>query len=138
MIDFSTLKGLTIPEGNVSKIEDAQGNVLWSAVPKMCTVALNILGTTVNMFNSGMATVSINGITVATPLEAQSTYLLNVGDSMVFTTNNLANIPIMVDINGEVVQSNNPILKQYTYSVKSNATIDAMSSGGLRLAITET
>lgn len=38
-IDFSTLKGLTIPEGNVSKIEDAQGNVLWSAV-KMATITL--------------------------------------------------------------------------------------------------
>lgn len=29
MIDFSTLKGLTIPEGVVTQITDAQGNVLW-------------------------------------------------------------------------------------------------------------
>lgn len=31
MIDFSTLKGLTIPEGVVTKITDASGVVLWSA-----------------------------------------------------------------------------------------------------------
>lgn len=30
MIDFSTLQGLTIPEGTVTKIEDSAGNVLWS------------------------------------------------------------------------------------------------------------
>lgn len=29
MIDFSTLKGLTIPEGVVTQIDDAAGNVLW-------------------------------------------------------------------------------------------------------------
>ena len=32
MIDFSTLQGLTIPEGVVTQITDAAGNVLWSAV----------------------------------------------------------------------------------------------------------
>ena len=31
MIDFSTLQGLTIPEGNVTQIADASGRVLWSA-----------------------------------------------------------------------------------------------------------
>lgn len=31
MIDFSTLQGLTIPEGNVTQIDDASGRVLWSA-----------------------------------------------------------------------------------------------------------
>lgn len=30
-IDFSTLQGLTIPEGVVTQITDANGNVLWSA-----------------------------------------------------------------------------------------------------------
>lgn len=30
-IDFATLKGLTIPEGVVTQIADAAGNVLWSA-----------------------------------------------------------------------------------------------------------
>lgn len=31
-IDFSTLQGLTIPEGVVTQIADAAGNVIWSAV----------------------------------------------------------------------------------------------------------
>lgn len=30
MIDFSTLRGLTIPEGEVIQITDASGNVLWA------------------------------------------------------------------------------------------------------------
>lgn len=35
MIDFSTLQGLTIPEGEVKQITDASGSVLWSAVEKV-------------------------------------------------------------------------------------------------------
>lgn len=31
MIDFSTLRGLTIPEGNVTQIVDASGKVIWRA-----------------------------------------------------------------------------------------------------------
>lgn len=34
MIDFSTLQGLTIPEGAVTQITDAAGNVLWSSTIK--------------------------------------------------------------------------------------------------------
>lgn len=30
-MDFSTVKGITIPEGNVTQIADANGVVLWSA-----------------------------------------------------------------------------------------------------------
>lgn len=33
MIDFSTLQGLTIPEGVVTQIADASGRVLWKAGP---------------------------------------------------------------------------------------------------------
>ena len=29
MIDFSSVKGITIPEGKVKKITDSSGNVLW-------------------------------------------------------------------------------------------------------------
>lgn len=42
-MNFATLKGLTIPEGNVTKITDASGRALWNAGPK--TVKLNIAGT---------------------------------------------------------------------------------------------
>ena len=31
MIDLSRVTALTIPEGNVTKIEDSAGNVLWQA-----------------------------------------------------------------------------------------------------------
>ncbi len=43
MIDFSTLKGLTIPEGNVTQIADASGRVLWSAIT---LIEFTIAGTT--------------------------------------------------------------------------------------------
>lgn len=36
-MNFSTLKGLTIPEGNVKQIADASGRVLWSAVKPIIT-----------------------------------------------------------------------------------------------------
>jgi hypothetical protein len=41
MIDFSTLKGLTIPEGNVTKITDVSGNVLWEAPPSGVKITLS-------------------------------------------------------------------------------------------------
>lgn len=39
-INFSTLKGLTITEGNVTQIADASGRVLWKQAPKSVTVIL--------------------------------------------------------------------------------------------------
>lgn len=39
-IDFSTLKGLTIPEGNVTQITDESGRVLWKAPPSAIIVNL--------------------------------------------------------------------------------------------------
>lgn len=41
-IDFATLQGLTIPEGVVTKIEDAAGNVLWSAFKPSGNVILEV------------------------------------------------------------------------------------------------
>ena len=32
-IDFSQVKAITIPEGEVTKITDANGNVLWQKQP---------------------------------------------------------------------------------------------------------
>ena len=64
-IDFSTLQGLTIPEGVVTQIADASGRVLWSAVKK-AKVAL-YFSTYINSdsFASdfvGMAYVDIDGV----------------------------------------------------------------------------
>lgn len=44
MIDFSKLKGLTIPEGVVSQITDASGRVLWSAVQPETTLIVRTVG----------------------------------------------------------------------------------------------
>lgn len=52
MIDFSTLQGLTIPEGVVKQISDAQGNVLWSAVVPETTLIIRTIGDC----NDGVAT----------------------------------------------------------------------------------
>lgn len=41
MINFSLIKSVTIPEGNVTQIADAQGNVLWSAAPAILTLTLS-------------------------------------------------------------------------------------------------
>jgi hypothetical protein len=40
MINFATLKGLTIPEGNVTQIADSTGRVLWKQAPSGATVNL--------------------------------------------------------------------------------------------------
>ena len=53
MIDFSTLKGLTIPEGNVKQISDAQGNVLWSAITADPIFANNDWETIIAVCQSG-------------------------------------------------------------------------------------
>lgn len=39
-MNFATLKGLAIPEGNVTQITDASGNVLWKKAPSGATITL--------------------------------------------------------------------------------------------------
>ena len=51
MIDFSTLKSLEIPEGVVTQITDASGNVLWSAV-KAGPIVLEVAKITSNTYAS--------------------------------------------------------------------------------------
>jgi len=41
-MNFSTLKGLTIPEGNVTQITDVNGNVLWKQAPSGATVTITL------------------------------------------------------------------------------------------------
>ena len=68
-MDFSTLKGLTIPEGVVTQIADASGRVLWSAAATKAKVTL-YFSTSVVSGNSdvevpnciGMAYVDIEGV----------------------------------------------------------------------------
>lgn len=55
MIDFSKLKGLTIPEGVVTKITDESGRVLWSAV-KMVSILITSLW---NGIDGDMASITV-------------------------------------------------------------------------------
>lgn len=58
-IDFSTLQGLTIPEGKVTKITDAVGQVLWEEKKaEMVTVTVTTNGVS---WNSDYAKVTIDG-----------------------------------------------------------------------------
>ena len=59
MIDFSTLQGLTIPEGVVTQIADASGRVLWSAAKP---VTVTIRSSSSNQ-NSKFAHIIIDGQT---------------------------------------------------------------------------
>ena len=62
MIDFSTLQGLTIPEGVVTQIEDASGRVLWSA-EKKATVTIHKTDTSGGrLTDASKASVTIDGI----------------------------------------------------------------------------
>ena len=42
-MNFATLKGLTIPEGNVTQITDAGGRVIWKQAPKEVTITITEL-----------------------------------------------------------------------------------------------
>ena len=74
MIDFSTLQGLTIPEGVVSQITDASGRVLWSAKPSEATVTIVASGTGVGMGCYLM----VDGVKYGTALSTDS-YVFPVG-----------------------------------------------------------
>ena len=57
MSDFSANKGLAIPEGVVTQIADAAGNVIWKAAPKEATVTCKGTGTS----TANVAYVEIDG-----------------------------------------------------------------------------
>lgn len=58
MIDFSTLKGLSIPEGVVKQITDANGRVLWSASKP---VNIHVTRNPAFSTDSTYANIAING-----------------------------------------------------------------------------
>ncbi len=62
MIDFSTLQGLTIPEGVVTKITDASGRVLWSAAKKKVVVTITDPPIMFTQHDQQYANVKINGV----------------------------------------------------------------------------
>lgn len=62
-INFSTLQGLTIPEGVVTQIADASGRVLWSAGPKI-------------IYLRPSADISVDAAFILTPSDATAAYML--------------------------------------------------------------
>jgi hypothetical protein len=115
-MNFATVKGLTIPEGNVTKIE-AGGRVLWSAA-KPVTITLkrhqNYSGTVVHGW------IEINGVpyyAAETPTEITVTE----GTKIVCC------VTSQVQLNGAVVaQGAGNVRYEYTASV--NATIEVMNA----------
>lgn len=107
MIDFSTLKGLTIPEGVVTQIADASGRVLWKSGPSEATVTITKTG--------GLATAVF--VTI---------------DSVEYTTDAVITVPIgtvisctpsgSVILNGQTVA--NGTGATYDYTVTKNVTIN--------------
>ena len=57
-INFATLKGLAIPEGNVTQIADASGRVLWKQAPSGANVKI----TTPDSGNASFPNIIINGV----------------------------------------------------------------------------
>ena len=108
-MNFSTLKGLTIPEGSVKQIADASGRVIWSAV-KNVTITITFDGT-----YNGDAYVTINGesyhssITLEVP--AGTVILCEAFDSK-------KDYGAKIFLNGTIVDEGN--LPEYNYIVPKN------------------
>lgn len=127
MIDFSTLQGLTIPEGVVTQIADAQGNVLWSAVKPMCTVTMKqaLIGMLQNI--DGKIYVTLDGQTYkptsgvslsnnfATATVQSGTVMHCVADSSSAMMGNST-----IRVNGDIVETAASALVEYDYKVKGD------------------
>lgn len=114
-INFSTLKGLTIPEGNVTKITDASGRVLWSAV-KPATIFLAYKRNGGGSFRN-YANVTIDGISYPLDENDLTTTVLTVPIGTVITCRS-GN----TTLNGTTVASG---YIEYIYTVVGDATIEA-------------
>ena len=110
MIDFATLQGLTIPEGNVTQIADAAGNVLWKQAPAEATVTITGYGGNYHCY------VTING----TMYYTANTLVVPVGTVVACYAFN-DGIASYVTLNGVTVSNN---ATPYNYTVNGNVTIN--------------
>ena len=117
MINFSTLQGLTIPEGNVTQIADASGRVLWSAV-KLATITLK--------GDFAFSGVRYNGVYYGSGTTTPITFTANVGDVIFVESHGYTDSPIY--LNGKMV-ANEPSETEYYYTVVSDAVIMATAGG---------
>lgn len=127
-MNFATLKGLTIPEGNVTQITDAIGRVIWSAVEK---VTITLTGTSSSCY------AEYKGTKYYYP----STFEAAVGDQITMYAG-ICPSAATIYLNGTTVASALAEVT-YSYTVASNATFAYSSSGSgmsarMNVNITET
>lgn len=126
MIDFSTLKGLTIPEGVVKQITDSAGRVLWKASQPV----------TITLTGSANCYVDYKGARYTAP----ATFEADIGDEILIETT-AAPTGGVIYLNGEQVASSSGSTR-YTYDVACDVNIDVQEIGsgtsiGIRVYITE-
>lgn len=132
-IDFATLQGLSIPEGKVTKITNAAGQVLWEGVKK---VTITLTGA-FNAYSDAPGNVVHNGTKYYKP---NTSFEANVGDELTLTSS--LGIANSIWVNGVQVISNTGAAT-YKYTVVSDATINMVrvgsgSSTQGKMEITET
>lgn len=125
MIDFSTLKELTIPEGNVTQITDASGNVLWKQAPSGVPITLSFTRQGAASFYT-YASITVDGVsypTVDNQLNLPTEEII-VPIGSVITCKVAGNVGTpQIKLNGKTVASGNN--KEYQYTVVGEATIAA-------------
>lgn len=126
-IDFATLKGLAIPEGNVTQITDASGRVLWKQAPSEATITITKVGSLPP--NTIGAQVIVNGtnysdaITVTVPIGTIITCTAK------WTTKYMASTHTggTVMVNGAVVAESGELsggTTTYEYTVQGDVAIE--------------
>lgn len=110
-MDFSKVTSLTIPEGVVTQIADAAGNVLWSAV-KPVTITLK----NYDQYNYGRIT--YNGV------QQTATFTANIGDTIEITRIDVA----INDPNATPSRTGYQMINESTsYTVVSDAIFEGKS-----------
>lgn len=121
MIDFSTLKGLTIPEGVVTQIADASGVVLWSAkrtaIVTITSDCNGIMGDTSHI-KIVSETVTFEAYAYDMP---NCTIEVPIGSTIECTViRNKGNADSSISLNGTKVLTEGT----YIYTVTGNVTVD--------------
>lgn len=122
MIDFSTLKGLTIPEGEVVEITNENGEVIWSAARS----AVVTITSECNGINGDTAYIKIVSDTVLFEAYAYDmpdcTIEVPIGATIECTVDDTkASNRCYVNVNGVEVLSDPGT---YVYTVTRNVTVD--------------
>lgn len=134
-MNFATLQGLTIPEGNVTQIADASGRVLWKA-SKTVTISYT-LGDPV-----APATYYNSIIHNGTEYTGSGSLIANIGDIILVRCapggqTGEAHIYLNTQGTGIAVASATGMWAEYNYEVVSDATVvkDTGSAAAYRGAI---